>query len=101
MKEHTMTTESKPKPVYKKTSRTRAVAGHSKLDIVRDGLERNLALVLDKTVMVSVTRSQEQRYARALFDVAIDNIIINGRTAEEVLQLAEGVKIVSDLKEAA
>jgi len=91
---------SKPKPVYKKTSRTRAVAGHSKLDIVRDGLEKNLNLVLGRNVKVVVTRSSEMRYARALFKVDIDGIILDAKTLEEILEFAQGVKIVSDLREA-
>lgn len=96
-----MTDTVKAKPVYKKTTRVRAVAAHSKLDIVREGLEKNLNIVLGKDVVVSVVRSAEQRYARALFDVTIGGVNITGRTAEEVLQLAEGVRIVTELKEAA
>jgi hypothetical protein len=101
MKGNTMTTESKPKPVYKKTDRTRSVDKHKHLDIVADGLRANLELVLGRAVTVNVSRSAERRYARALFKVDIGDITIDGKTMEEVLQIAEGVKIVSEMKEAA
>jgi len=101
MKEHTMTTESKPKPVYKKTDRTRSVDKHKHLDIVADGLRANLELVLGRAVTVNVSRSAERRYARALFKVDIGDITLDGKTMEEVLQIAEGVKIVSEMRSAA
>lgn len=94
-------TEVKSKPVYKKTDRTRSVDKHKHLDVVADGLRANLELVLGRAITVNVTRSEERRYARALFKVSIGDVIIDGRTMEEVLQIAEGVKIVSEMKEAA
>ena len=92
-------TEVKSKPVYKKTDRTRSVDKHKHLDVVADGLRANLELVLGRAITVNVTRSEERRYARALFKVSIGDVIIDGRTMEEVLQIAEGVKIVSEMKE--
>lgn len=96
-----MTTESKPKPVYKKTDRTRSVDKHKHLDIVADGLRANLELVLGRAITVNVSRSAERRYARALFKVDIGDITIDGKTLEEVLQLAEGVDIISKMHSAA
>lgn len=96
-----MTTESKAKPVYKKTDRTRNVDKHKHLDIVADALRANLEIVLGRAITVNVTRSEERRYARALFKVTIGDSVVDGKTMEEVLQLAEGVKLVSEMKESA
>lgn len=93
-----MTETVKAKPVYKKTSRIRSVAGHSKLDVVADGLRTNLELVLGRDVKVEVTRSEERRYARALFKVDIDDgIILDAKTMEEILEFAQGVRTVAEM----
>lgn len=97
-----MTTETKTKPVYKKTDRIRAVEKHKSLDIVAEGLVANLRKVLGRDVTVNVTRSEERRYARALFKVNIDDVtILDAKTMEEVLEFANGIRIASELKEAA
>lgn len=96
-----MTTETKTKPVYKKTDRVRAVEKHKQLDIVAEGLMANLRKVLGRDVNVTVTRSAERRYARALFMVSIDDATIDGKTMEEILEFANGIRVTSELKEAA
>lgn len=90
----------KAKPVYKKTDRIRAVEKHKTLDIVAEGLTANLTRVLGRDVTVNVTRSAERRYARALFKVQIDDVIIDAKTMEEILEFANGIQIVNELKEA-
>jgi len=97
-----MTEETvKAKPIYKKTDRIRSVEKHKTLDIVAEGLMANLTKVLGRNVSVNVSRSTERRYARALFKVSIDDIEIDAKTMEEILQLAEGIRIASELKEIA
>lgn len=96
-----MTTEAKAKPVYKKTDRIRAVEKHKGLDIVSEGLMANLSNVLGRDVTVNVSRSTERRYARALFKVEIDGITIDAKTMEEILEFANGIRVTSELKEAA
>ena len=96
-----MTETVKAKPVYKKTDRIRTVDKHKQLDVVADGLRANLELVLGRDVKVEVTRSEERRYARALFKVDIDDgIILDAKTMEEILEFAQGVKIVTEMKRA-
>jgi hypothetical protein len=94
------TNEVKPKPVYKKTDRIRTVDKHKQLDVVADGLRTNLELVLGRDVKVEVTRSEERRYARALFKVDIDGIVLDAKTMEEILEFAQGVRIVTEMKRA-
>ena len=96
-----MTTEAKAKPIYKKTDRIRAVEKHKNLDIVAEGLIANLSKVLGRDVTVNVSRSTERRYARALFKVEIDGITIDAKTMEEILEFANGIRVTSELKEAA
>lgn len=96
-----MTTEAKAKPIYKKTDRIRAVEKHKNLDIVAEGLMANLSKVLGRDVTVNVSRSAERRYARALFKVEIDGITIDAKTMEEILEFANGIRVTSELKEAA
>lgn len=96
-----MTTEAKAKPIYKKTDRIRAVEKHKNLDIVAEGLTANLSKVLGRDVTVNVSRSAERRYARALFKVEIDGITIDAKTMEEILEFANGIRVTSELKEAA
>jgi hypothetical protein len=47
-----------------------------------------------------VTRSEERRYARALFKVDVDGIVLDAKTMEEILEFAQGVKIVTEMKRA-
>lgn len=105
MTEETVTVQEtvavKAKPVYKKTDRTRSVEKHKELDIVVEGLAANLTKVLGREVNVNVSRSAERRYARALFKVEIDDIIIDAKTMEEIMEFASGIRLASELKEIA
>jgi hypothetical protein len=87
--------------VYKKTDRIRTVDKHKQLDIIAEGLCTNLELVLGRNVKVVVTRSEERRYARALFKVDIDDgIILDAKTMEEILEFAQGVRTVAEMTRA-
>lgn len=82
---------------YKKTDRIRKVAQHDKLDIVCSGLQKNLERVLGVNVFVSVERSELQRYNRAVFKILINDVVIDGKTLEEVLMIADSIEKVTNL----
>jgi hypothetical protein len=84
--------------IYKKTDRVRNTKSHEALiDAVRD-----ITIICDELanmeIDVTVTRSQEQKYARALFDLQIGDIVmLYGKTMEEIYTLLTGIRIAHQL----
>lgn len=96
-----------PRNTYKKTDRVRKAKLHEKLEAQLRTTERALEKLGVPEVAVTLERNNDPtaaRYARAIFDVtfatADKNIPIRGKTAEEILAIARGVRLVADLLKA-
>ena len=92
-----------PRNTYKKTDRVRKAKLHEKLEAQLRTTERAL-VNLGANAEVTLERNNDPtaaRYARAIFDVTFvagdKRIPIRGKTAEEVLAIARGVRLVADL----
>lgn len=88
---------------YKKTDRVRKAKLHEKLEAQLRTTEKALR-GLGAEAEVTLERNNDPsaaRYARAIFDVTFvagdKRIPIRGKTAEEVLAIARGVRLVADL----
>lgn len=93
-----------PRNTYKKTDRVRKAKLHEKLEAQLRTTERALAGLGVANAEVTLERNNDPsaaRYARAIFDVTFvagdKRIPIRGKTAEEVLAIARGVRLVADL----
>lgn len=89
---------------YKKTNRVRKAKLHEKLEAQLRSTEKTLVKQGLTDVAVTIERNNDAsaaRYARAIFDVTFvangKEIPIRGKTAEEILAIARGVRLVADL----
>lgn len=96
-----------PTNPYKKTNRVRKAKLHEKLDAQLRTTEKALVKLGVADAAVVLERNNDPtaaRYARAIFDVTFTagnkNIPIRGKTAEEILGIARGVRLVADLLKA-
>ncbi len=98
----------RPANKYKKTDRVRKAKLHEKLETQLHNTEKTLVKAGLADVSVVIARNNDAsaaRYARAIFDVTFNangkNIAIRGKTAEEVLGIARGVRLMADLQKTA
>lgn len=89
-----------PKVVsFKKTDRVRKTQSHDRLTQSVEAMKPVLQAILGAEIPVELHRSHEQRYARALFDLKVGNQTIEASTAEELLQVINGIRIVGECYE--
>jgi hypothetical protein len=98
---------------YKKTDRVRKTASHERLEAFIygtgapgevghiHGLKFTLQDIIGREISIDLSRSEEQRYARALFDLDIGGVLVKGKTAEEILQVVAGVVLVREIQTSA
>lgn len=84
--------------VYKKTDRVRKTASHAVLEDAVTGIVPVLERLTGSPVDVTLARSTEQKYARALFDINFgDGVTITGKTAEQIVELLAGIRTANEL----
>lgn len=89
----------KSKVTYKKTDRVRKTQTHVGLEEAVHGIQAVINAIAGSTVEVTISRSSEQKYARALFDVRFgDTVTLVGRTAEEIQATIAGIHIANQLR---
>jgi len=89
---------------YKKTNRTRKAKLHETLEAQVRNTERALVKAGATDVSVVIERNNDAtavRYARAIFDATFTangkSIPVRGKTAEEILGVARGIRLALDL----
>lgn len=94
-----------PSNPYKKTNRVRKAKLHETLEAQLRNTERALTKSGATDVAITVERNNDAsaaRYARAIFDVTFvangKEIPVRGKTAEEVLAVARGIRLALDLQ---
>lgn len=93
-----------PANPYKKTNRVRKAKLHETLEANLRTTERALTKAGATDVSIVVERNTDPtavRYARAIFNVTFNangkSIPVRGKTAEEILGVARGVRLAFDL----
>lgn len=85
--------------VYKKTDRVRKTASHSALEDAVTGIVPVISAMVGAPVEVTLNRSTEQKYARALFDISFGSVVtLTGYTAEQIIGLIQGIRIANELR---
>jgi hypothetical protein len=96
-----------PANPYKKTNRVRKAKLHETLETNLRTTERALTKAGATDVSIVVERNNDPsavRYARAIFDATFTangrSIPVRGKTAEEILAVARGIRLALDLQRA-
>ena len=96
-----------PANPYKKTNRVRKAKLHETLETNLRTTERALVKTGAVDVSIVVERNNDPtavRYARAIFDATFNangkSIPVRGKTAEEILAVARGIRLALDLTRA-
>lgn len=93
-----------PANPYKKTNRVRKAKLHETLEANLRTTERALTKAGATDVSIELERNNDPsavRYARAIFNVTFSangkNVAVRGKTAEEILAVARGIRLALDL----
>jgi len=91
--------------VAEKGKRVRKVQKHQDLERAISGLQSATAKQTGVELSVTLARSAEKRYARAVFDMNVQygdgrTITVRNRTVEELQSVVRGMRLMLDLQRA-